>query len=328
MNWLDWGYPVLLWFQGLGDSLLLPMQAFTALGNEFFFMLVMPGLLWCYDARLGIEIGGLLLFSSSINGIAKMITALPRPYWANPAVHAVEGGSGFGFPSGHAQNALVMWGQLAVRIRRRWVTWLCVALIFMISISRWYLGLHFPLDTLGGWIIGIAILVLYARLHTTIQRSLEPLSSGMKIILSFNVALMLVLAGWVLSTQRIAPADLSLWERTAQEALPDAERIQPFAMDPVISSAGSWFGVMAGGVLLAAWNGYKMKGSLGQYLLRILLGITGLLVIYLGLKSVFPTDASAATHALRFLRYALLGFWISYLAPRLFMRLRLFQPAG
>lgn len=327
INWLDWGYPILLWFQGLGESWLVPMQAFTALGNEYFFLLVMPALLWCYDIWLGIEVGGLLLFSSGLNAIVKMAVALPRPYWASAAVRAFGGGNEFGFPSGHAQNALVMWGQLAVRLRRRWTTWLCIALIFLISISRWYLGLHFPLDTFGGWLLGLAILALYSLFRKPFTAWLTARSLVVQLGLCLVAALLFAAAGWGIASLRNAPADLPLWEAAARAAVPGSETIHPFDPAPVFTSAGAWFGLMAGGLLLHAWNGYIMKGSPLQFMLRILIGIAGLLALYLGLKSIFPADESLFAYALRALRYGLLGFWISYLAPRLFTRLRLYQPA-
>ena len=324
MEWVEWGYPLILWTQRIGDWLLLPMQFFTSLGNELFFMLVMPILLWCYDAFLGVEIGILLLFSSGINNIVKIAIALPRPYWANSSVRVYAAEAGYGFPSGHAQNALVMWGQLAVRLRRRLITAVCIILIFLISISRWYLGLHFPLDTIGGWLLAGLILFFFNRYRESFLQFFQSRPVLERIAFCLGISLLMVLGGWLAATLRQPPADLAEWAQAALRA-PDGGAIQPLDLAPVLSSAGAWFGLAAGGILLHKWGGFNVKGSSLQLFLRICIGVGGLLVIYTGLKAVFPAGPSILADGCRYLRYALVGFWGVYLAPLLFMRLRLFQ---
>lgn len=75
------------------------------------------------------------------------------------------------FPSGHAMNAVIVWGLLAVVAARRFpaarlpVLVAGGALAVAIGLSRVYLGVHWPSDVLGGWAAGAAILaVLVAAL--------------------------------------------------------------------------------------------------------------------------------------------------------------------
>jgi len=49
----------------------------------------------------------------------------------------------------------------------------------------------------------------------------------------------------------------------------------------------------------------------------------GVILIWYGLKTVFPAEANLLGYALRYLRYALVGLWVSVGAPALFVRLRL-----
>ncbi|MEW5702253.1 MAG: phosphatase PAP2 family protein [Candidatus Zixiibacteriota bacterium] len=61
-------------------------------------------------------------------------------------------GKTLAFPSGHATStmaAAIFFGLLY----RRWL-WPLVALSVLISYSRVYLGIHYPLDMLGGWVLG------------------------------------------------------------------------------------------------------------------------------------------------------------------------------
>jgi len=91
--------------QSLGDVLLLPMRLVTFLGDEEFYMLVMPALYWCVDALLGLRIGLMLVLSGTLNGAAKLLFKSPRPCWLDARVTAHISESTFGMPSGHAMNA-------------------------------------------------------------------------------------------------------------------------------------------------------------------------------------------------------------------------------
>ena len=74
------------------------------------------------------------------------------------------------FPSGHAFGSLVFYGLLAylaaTRLPHGWniiVPIGLAVLVVLIGISRVYLGAHYSLDVLGGWIVGAIILVLIIK---------------------------------------------------------------------------------------------------------------------------------------------------------------------
>ncbi|MEN6314736.1 MAG: phosphatase PAP2 family protein [Clostridiaceae bacterium] len=79
--------------------------------------------------------------------------------------------SGYSFPSGHSMSSMIFYGFiifLCLRYAKHWSKHLVAAilslLVFMIGISRIYLGVHYASDVLGGFIIGLAWLVFYIRL--------------------------------------------------------------------------------------------------------------------------------------------------------------------
>lgn len=69
-----------------------------------------------------------------------------------------------GFPSGHSSIAIALWGAVAFLFRKRWVTTICLSLMFLIPLSRMYLGVHFLADVLGGIALGTIILGIFNTL--------------------------------------------------------------------------------------------------------------------------------------------------------------------
>lgn len=77
------------------------------------------------------------------------------------------------FPAGHALRASVLYGlaafcvaRLAPHRRQGKIAYLVAAiLIGAISLTRIYLGAHYPLDVLGGWMAGGALISIIVAIH-------------------------------------------------------------------------------------------------------------------------------------------------------------------
>jgi Membrane-associated phospholipid phosphatase len=78
------------------------------------------------------------------------------------------------FPAGHALRATVFYGLLAFciarvsRNRRRGMLayGIAIGLIAAISLIRLYLGAHYPIDLLGGWMAGGALLAVIVAVYS------------------------------------------------------------------------------------------------------------------------------------------------------------------
>jgi undecaprenyl-diphosphatase len=66
-------------------------------------------------------------------------------------------GGKYGFPSGHAATSmfLVLYLSFCISRRRRWLFAVLFGWVMLFSYSRLYLGVHFPLDIICGYILGI-----------------------------------------------------------------------------------------------------------------------------------------------------------------------------
>ena len=100
-----------------------------------------------------------LVGATALNMVLELLFARPRPALFPPLV--VE--SGFSFPSGHVTASVAVYGLLAVFLwRQGHRAWAIVAgaWVLVVAVSRIYLGVHYPSDTLGS--ITFACLWLWA----------------------------------------------------------------------------------------------------------------------------------------------------------------------
>ncbi|RMF09676.1 MAG: phosphatase PAP2 family protein, partial [Candidatus Neomarinimicrobiota bacterium] len=156
---------IIVWIQQQAFPGLIPlMKGVTALGNETFYLLGLPVLFWCWKKELALPLLILLYLTFLTNTLLKLGFASPRPA---EALHLVPA-DGYGFPSGHAQMAMVLWGYLGWR-----TGWnkSALTLIFLIGLSRIVLGVHYPADVIGGWTIGLVLLTAGIALEDRLKQS-------------------------------------------------------------------------------------------------------------------------------------------------------------
>jgi membrane-associated phospholipid phosphatase len=321
----NFGVQVVVFVQSLGNWLLRPMQLITNLGSIYFFLLVAPALYWCVSTAAALRVGLFLMFSEGINDALKVAFHAPRPYWYSTDVKALAAENAFGLPSGHAQHAVVGWTTLAVWIKRRWVWLTVILIIFCISLSRLYLGVHFPTDVLAGWLVGILLvwgLLRFERKLTAWFLS-QPLT--IQFLAAFLVSLVLIGLGTAI---RAFLGDWQMPPDWAENAARAGEGIpNPFDPTDVITNGGAFFGMVVGAIILHRYGGFEArKGTTWQMAARYLLGLGGTLILWYGLGVVFPRETDLLSYLLRYLRYALVGMWFTGLAPLVFIRLGLAEP--
>lgn len=301
------------------------MQLFTFMGSEEFFLLILPAVYWCLNAPLGLRVAVLLIGSNSLNELLKLAFHLPRPFWVDERVRALSSETSYGLPSGHAQTAVAVWGGLAADRKQRWMWGLALVVVFLISLSRLYLGVHFLGDVLAGWLIGGLLVWAYRRWGGALARRVRGLSLWMQIGLALGVAL--VYLALCVATVSLAPPDPQQWADTALRALPVKE-FNPRNLESAVSAAGRVFGLGLSLALLARGQRFDARGPFLKRALRFAVGVVGVLVFWLGLRYLIPfsTNDDIVALIVRFVRYALIVVWALYLAPLVFLKFKLADP--
>jgi len=309
-----------IFFQNMGSSLKTPMEVFSFFGTEYFFLLLLPALYWCLEAGIGLRVGIILLLSTSINESLKLVFHGPRPYWYSADVIRYAGETSFGIPSGHSQIAFGVWGMLAATIGKWWGWPIAILIIAMIGISRLYLGVHFPHDVLLGWLIGAILLWLVLRCWNPVTNRIKKMNPGQQILTAFLSSLVLILLTLIpyfclkITNWQLPPA----WAEYGKNAV---------SLSGTVTTAGTLFGLLTGLVWLNQRGGFDAGGSLWIRALRYIPGIVGLFVLYFGLKVIFgliTTNAEGMLpYFLRYIRYVLVGAWISAGAPWILIKMNL-----
>jgi membrane-associated phospholipid phosphatase len=318
--WIRHGIDWIAAIQGLGEWLKGPMLCFSFFGSEEFFLFFLPALYWCVNSELGIGVGLILLISNSLNHLFKVSLGGTRPYWVSERIRPIGAETTFGIPSGHAQNAAGVWGLVAVYFRKTRVWIGAVTLAFLIGFSRLYLGMHFIHDVLAGWLLGVLLLWLFGvcRKRAAVWLSNRPL--GFQVTGSFMVSLLFILLS-VAAVQAHRGAGIpDNWRVNAMRSglAPD-----PYSLSNTFTPAGTLFGLACGLAVINQRGGFRATGSVTQRILRYLIGMAGVLILWFGLGRILPRGEYLLAYILRYIRYALIGFWVAAGAPELFGKLGL-----
>ena len=107
--------------------------------------------------KLALTLGFSFILGLAIgNGVLKNVCARIRPFDVNPEALKwllVEPLTDFSFPSGHTLVCAEAASVLMLRKRNPW-GWLASVLCLLMMFSRLYLYVHYPLDVLGGLLLG------------------------------------------------------------------------------------------------------------------------------------------------------------------------------
>lgn len=281
---------------------------FHYLGSSLFFMALVSVIYLCVDRKLGLRMTLGLLFAGIVNGTFKALLTMPRPIGLPfPSELGLIEGS-YGFPSGHVQTAVVLYGSLFLHIRTPWVRILTAFAILFMPIARMYAGLHFLGDTLGGFVLGLIVLFGLEFWYKKDPGILEPNFSEQTPDQRRLRSLILLMIA-------VTIPSVLLHDPTQPESTNKS-------WDQVISAAGALAGFGIGILFNKKANvDWRSASTWAEFLVRVAIIILGILVFYLGLGKVLSIVLGENPVA-RYLKYGIVCFYIGYLAPFLLKRIR------
>jgi len=281
---LVWGVKIIQCIQACGNPTLdAVFKGITFIGDERFYLLLIPLLYWAIDKALAMRLAFIYLGSAYVNTLLKAIFAVARP--SSTVVRVISPAEGYAFPSGHSQMTSTVWGYLATQAHRAWFWVIASAIIVLVALSRVYLGVHYPQDVIAGLLIAIVLVGCY---------------------------------NWFLKSYGVQIKGLSLATKLGLACVVPLLLLALHAEKDTVSSMSTLLGLGIGMTLEQEFVRFSCAGSLTRRVMRFVIGLIVLLTLYLGLKIVFPIGL-----LFRGVRYALVGLWASLGAPWLFMRLEL-----
>jgi undecaprenyl-diphosphatase len=149
------------------------MVCITHLGDKgILWILLSLVLLFMYRTRrLGVVCAASMVLGLIVtNIILKNWVARPRPYEVIEGLECiVRKAHDWSFPSGHTTNSLACAWVIFRRAPKKWGV-PALILAILISLSRLYVGIHYPTDVLGGAVIGIGSACLSLALVPKLEK--------------------------------------------------------------------------------------------------------------------------------------------------------------
>ena len=291
-------------------------KAITYLGEPIVFIVMVALFYIIYDKRFAKNLALSLLFTVYLNEVFKNLFMDGRPatnYDADEVSGTNPDGlveTSYGFPSGHTQSAIGTWGYIGYDFRKRlYIVIILGIIMFLVAISRMIIGVHDLQDVIGGFSIGLVVLLLFMYLEPYGTKQFNTLNLPIKLIVIVVASLVLFLLG------------IFLFPTSGTDLLPD----------PVAFSDTGGFS-QVGGILLGFGIAYVLENEYVKYepskldlkwkIINLVIGLVILFVVYFALEAIRGLFDSVFY---RYARYAIVGFVLGYLVPIIFVKLNKIQ---
>lgn len=285
---------ILLFFLSISNPVLdLVANVSSFLGEQAVLIVLIGWILYSVDKKKGFAISAPILISGLFMSMMKAIVRAPRPF---QVLEEIEGkrlstATGYSFPSGHTTISSSMYSALAVAFKKKKLSIICAILIVMVALSRMYLGVHWPIDIFAGLVIGITFSILLYPIFYKIAEN-DNKKYKLSIILG--------------SVSFIASIIMALLLRN--------NLIDDTAFADLLKTTSLASGAYVGFALEVKKLNYKVDGTFKIKIIRLLvLSIISLAMISL-LKILFGSNYYIGS----FVRYSLVGIFLTYLFPLIF----------
>lgn len=274
----------------------------THIGEETFFLALAITFFWCINKRHGYFIFITGLVGTMLNQILKLIFRVPRPWIIDPEYKIIESArekaAGYSFPSGHTQNIAGTFGAIAAHQPKKWKTVLCVVIIGLVAFSRFYLGVHSPIDIIASLILALGLILLLRPVFLSDER----MHKLMPVVISASLLISIGFLVYVLSISGDTTLD-------------------PYNFKSGLKNACTMLGCTLGLVLIyfldRKYINFQTEAVWYAQIIKLVLGLCGVLVIKSGLSAPL-TAIFGNEYVARVVRYFLIVAFAGSLWPLTF----------
>jgi membrane-associated phospholipid phosphatase len=280
------------WFQSFSNSFLdFFFNMISFIGEDYIYITIMGFVYWTYNKNFGEFLGLSLAFSMVFNNTLKEIVDAPRPFSEYP--NRVENlrpttSSGNSFPSGHTQLFSTFLYGAAYYLKKKWVFIVASILVFLMMMSRIYLGVHYLEDVVVAAIIGLILAYTIHYFYNKIYENQKLLHKIYIIIIVISLPITLILGS-----------------------------------EDLFKGFGMLSGMAVAVMYEKKYINFSLDTTTLKKVLRLVLGIIIMLSLQIGLKLLYSPFLEEGTYlfdVLSSIRYFLLTFIGIGLYPKLFKK--------
>ncbi len=292
---------ILLFFQEIATPFIdRAAENITMFGEQYFFIVVIAWLYWNISKREGFKLASAVIFSAIVNDILKIAFHTLRPF---EKLDYIEGkrlstATGYSFPSGHTQGATAFFITLAQIVRQKWFSIIAIIMLLLVGLSRLYLGVHWPVDVIGGIVLGVFLSYFFCHIidscyddHVKLRRIFFRLQS---VVILITIALLII--------------DFFVLKGSMK-------------IEGLFKVSGLSAGLIYGFFIEARYINFSPTDA--GFLLKVLRFVIGIAVcigLMVGFKAFFPKH-----YLFDFLRYCIIAVWVTFLWPAVGIFLHLFN---
>jgi len=264
---------IILWLQSFRSGFLDSLFEFiTMFGEEIVIIGILGFIYWCYDKKMGEQIGITVFISLVLNAFIKTIVQRVRPYIADTRIEGIRQNTagGYSFPSGHTQGTASTFGALAIWMKKRWITITSIVIIILVAISRMYLGVHYLSDVLVGGLLGIGISWVGHKYFSKHAPSVKLYKYILYAAISFGLIMYIITIFTIQSTSELNDA-ANLYDK----------------LESTLKMLGTICGFVIGVNFEKSHVNFTHNKVIWKNLVRFGLGVAIVMVVRIGLKEVF-----------------------------------------
>ena len=304
---MEFQLDILMYLQSIRNELLTGIFTFFTICTEVPVITVLTAMLyWCINKKAGQRILFALAGSLNINVAVKNIVKMPRPIGTKGLISLrTQTATGYSFPSGHTQTATTFWTSMITQFKNIWIYIIGILMILGAGISRLYLAVHWPMDVIVGWILGIILSILFIKLFDYIDNSKN------------YYILVIIMLIFGVCTYFVGGEDFyKLFGLYSGFALGYMVEDTYISFSTENKQRKNIFSKSTS----------KIEGIKGK-ILRFIIGIISLLIVYLIFKNIENTFMIGKNEEIinifKYLKYTIIVFWGVAIAPALFKLFKL-----